>query len=217
MKKSIRILAMILVICLSLGVGALAADGYTRELIANYVGVKLVVDGVNITPKDANGNVVDPFIVDGTTYLPVRAVAEALGKDVNWDGDTKTVYIGTKPQIDVSTGYDSFLLPDGSQVTYESGPFRLTSGNHIQDISSVNISFSKTNTDNRYIISCTVIGTVTGYNYVDFSLNYYDKDDILIGSDRFYQSGVAQGEKFKLTQEKRNMPADTVFIKFSYK
>ena len=75
MKKSIRILAMILVICLSLGVGALAADGYTRELIANYVGVKWVVDGVNITPKDANGNVVDPFIVDGTTYLPVRAVA----------------------------------------------------------------------------------------------------------------------------------------------
>jgi hypothetical protein len=33
------------------------------------------------------------LIIDGTTYLPVRAIAEALGLTVGWDGPTKTVYL----------------------------------------------------------------------------------------------------------------------------
>jgi len=56
--------------------------------------VKIVIDGTEITPRDANGKRVDPIIIDGTTYLPVRAVAEALGKEVYWDGPNYTVYLG---------------------------------------------------------------------------------------------------------------------------
>lgn len=52
---------------------------------------------MTITPKDTNGKVVEPFIVDGTTYLPIRAVSEALGKDVYWNGQTNTVYINENP------------------------------------------------------------------------------------------------------------------------
>ena len=52
------------------------------------------MDGKTFTPKDVTGKVVDPFIVDGTTYLPVRAVAEALGKEVSWDSETRTVSLG---------------------------------------------------------------------------------------------------------------------------
>lgn len=33
----------------------------------------------------------EPFILDGTTYLPVRAVAGALGLGVGWDDATSTV------------------------------------------------------------------------------------------------------------------------------
>jgi hypothetical protein len=36
---------------------------------------------------------VEPFVSDGTTYLPVRAIADALGKNVSWDNATKSVYI----------------------------------------------------------------------------------------------------------------------------
>jgi hypothetical protein len=53
----------------------------------------LVVNGQEVTPRDVQGNVVEPFIFEGTTFLPVRAVAEALGQEVNWDGATNTVYI----------------------------------------------------------------------------------------------------------------------------
>ncbi len=100
MKKPIRAVALILLLCIMLVGVAFAGDRYTKEIIANYVGVRLVVDGVMVTPKDAKGNTVEPFIADGTTYLPVRALAEALGKEVEWDGTTKTVYIGEKPEED---------------------------------------------------------------------------------------------------------------------
>lgn len=76
-------------------VSALAADAIKTQMIeANYMGIKVVVNGIEVTPKDAAGHEVEPFTSNGTTYLPVRAVAAALGQDVEWDGATKTVYIG---------------------------------------------------------------------------------------------------------------------------
>lgn len=92
-----RALCVLAVLSLMVG-SAIAASNVTKKMIeANYMGIKLVVDGVEVTPKDSQGNVIDPFISEGTTYLPVRAVGEALDKEVTWDGETKTVYIGQVP------------------------------------------------------------------------------------------------------------------------
>jgi len=102
MKKAIRFLAVSLACFLLIGAVAFAVgNSYTKEILASYVGVQLVVDGNLIVPKDADGNIVEPFIYEGTTYLPVRAVGEALGKSVSWDGSTKTVYVGNVPGEDI--------------------------------------------------------------------------------------------------------------------
>ncbi len=86
-------------VCVALVIssGAVFADSISKTVTAVYNNIKIVIDGKEITPKDANGTTVEPFIIDGTTYLPVRAVSEALGKEVSWDGNTNTVYIGEKP------------------------------------------------------------------------------------------------------------------------
>lgn len=94
----------------AMAIPALAAGVKTIE--ANYMDIKLVVDGVPVTPKDASGKAVEPFVYEGTTYLPVRAVGEALGKGVKWDGETKTVYIGEIPGkvnylVDVCPPYET--------------------------------------------------------------------------------------------------------------
>ncbi|MCL1974606.1 MAG: MBL fold metallo-hydrolase [Firmicutes bacterium] len=73
------------------------ADAATKQISVTYGGISIVVDGTKITPKDANGKVVEPLIFDGTTYVPARAIAEALGKDVDWEPAAQTVYIGKKP------------------------------------------------------------------------------------------------------------------------
>ena len=66
---------------------AVFAQNLEKTVNAVYNNIKLVINGAEVTPKDANGNTVEPFIIDGTTYLPVRAVAGALGQSVDWDGE----------------------------------------------------------------------------------------------------------------------------------
>ncbi|MCC8079305.1 MAG: NPCBM/NEW2 domain-containing protein [Oscillospiraceae bacterium] len=84
--------ALIASLMFSLASPALAAlAGKTIEV---YSGVNIYIDDVKLTPTDANGNPVDVFIYNGTTYLPVRAVSEALNQNVEWDGDTQSVFVG---------------------------------------------------------------------------------------------------------------------------
>ncbi|MGN1097993.1 MAG: copper amine oxidase N-terminal domain-containing protein [Clostridia bacterium] len=63
--------------------------------IAEGEDVKIYIDGVLLEPMDVNGNPVTPVIIDGTTYLPVRAVAGAIGYEVKWDGETRSVYLSS--------------------------------------------------------------------------------------------------------------------------
>ena len=55
--------------------------------------VKIVINGAELMPTDANGKAVEPLLVDGTTYLPVRAIAQALGLEVEWEEKSYTVKI----------------------------------------------------------------------------------------------------------------------------
>lgn len=98
-KSKTFIIGMIFGILISLSLPSFAAS-VVKQIEAYYNDIKIVVDGNLITPKDANGNIVEPFIYNGTTYLPVRAIANALGQSVSWDGKTSTVYIGKNEKID---------------------------------------------------------------------------------------------------------------------
>lgn len=82
----------------------------TAELF--YNNIKIYIDGGEIVPKDANGNVVEPFTMNGTTYLPVRAISNAFGKDVEWDGATQSVYIGKKDQTKPDNYLDRIQYSD---------------------------------------------------------------------------------------------------------
>ena len=81
---------MVAAVIAGIGVPAMATVG-TRQLSAVYNNIKITLDGKAITPTDASGNAVEAFTVDGTTYLPVRAVANAVGLGVEWDQATQTV------------------------------------------------------------------------------------------------------------------------------
>lgn len=76
----------LLVVCL-----AGTALAYQQQATLHYNGVKILLDGQTVTPTDAQGNVVEPFIMNGTTYLPVRGIASALGLSVDWNQGTQTV------------------------------------------------------------------------------------------------------------------------------
>ena len=69
------------------------AEQISKAITAVYRDIKITIDGEEIIPKDANGKIVEPFIVDGTTYLPIRAISEAIGYNVKWDDEANTVVI----------------------------------------------------------------------------------------------------------------------------
>lgn len=113
MKKEIKCFIAGVITTVLVSSAAFAAP-VGKTITAFYNGIKIYVDGNKITPKDGNGKIVEPFIYDGTTYLPVRAVSEALGKQVSWDGKSNTVYIGQNIEEVVVDTAEDFVKSIGS-------------------------------------------------------------------------------------------------------
>jgi hypothetical protein len=105
------------------GAGALASSG-SRTLTAVYGDIQIYIDKERITPKDVTGKTVEPFAVDGTTYLPIRAISEAFGKEVSWDGGTSSVYIGEQPEAAPETAQAIQMLPGGTYSAPNNGDKR---------------------------------------------------------------------------------------------
>lgn len=102
------------------------------KTIQVFTGVNVYVDDQLVQPKDAKGNPVEVFVYNGTTYLPIRAIGEALGKPVQWEGKTNSAYVGKhksdKPTVwlkdlDYFTGSEirtTTMTDNLGQVHYES-------------------------------------------------------------------------------------------------
>lgn len=107
-RKTLTIcIAVLLLTVILAGTAAAATGAVTKEL--HYNNIKVTLDG-----KALNLNTVEPFIIDGTTYLPVRAVSEALGLDVDWDGATSTVILTTPLE-----SRDIYITRTGSKYHYD--------------------------------------------------------------------------------------------------
>ena len=86
--KLISFFAGMLTVALLMGltVSALAADG---SLSLSVNPIRVMVNGEVFQPKDAQGNDVLVFTYNGTTYAPLRALAEAYGLEVGYDAANK--------------------------------------------------------------------------------------------------------------------------------
>lgn len=60
-------------------------------------GIRVYWDGVEKTLRDEEGKKVEPMIYEGTTYVPIRAMSQLMGKTVEWDQATTSVFVGGKP------------------------------------------------------------------------------------------------------------------------
>ena len=99
-----------LALCTALTVGTFTlsagAVGVTAQLSPN---VSIVVDGAARTFYNVSGAEVHPITYNGTTYLPIRAIGEIMGKNVNWDQATLTVSLsGTRTTGTVSGTPDTW-------------------------------------------------------------------------------------------------------------
>ncbi|MDO4540228.1 MAG: glucosaminidase domain-containing protein [Syntrophomonadaceae bacterium] len=116
-KGAYIIAGMVIMAVFSSGVLPAVAALLERQITV-HTGLTIFVEGVEFKPTDANGDAVEAFIHNGTTYLPVRAVGEALGRSVSWDGDNHYVYINAAAGALPSRGTDASRL-EGLPPTLE--------------------------------------------------------------------------------------------------
>jgi hypothetical protein len=84
-------------LCLTLGLGialsgvASQAASITKTLRAVYNNIAITFNGQAKTLSEK------PFTVNGTTYVPLRAVSEIIGAEVNWANNTIAIKMPTAP------------------------------------------------------------------------------------------------------------------------
>ena len=86
-----------------LAVPTLAATGSQMARL-DYQNMKVELDGQTLNLRDSQGNAVEPFTINGTTYLPLAAIGQALGLNVAWDGATNTVILTSGGTASSGTG-----------------------------------------------------------------------------------------------------------------
>lgn len=66
----------------------------TSNIEVNFLPLKYYFDGIEKNPsQDLQG-----FIYRNRTYVPLRFIAESLGKEVIWEDETKSILIGKVPE-----------------------------------------------------------------------------------------------------------------------
>lgn len=89
-------------LCLVLGLSTVFSAGIVDA--ANYKSLKAAYDNIQVS---YNGVIKtldkEPFTVDGVTYVPLRAVSQIMGADVDWLSASKTVKITDTKTTDNSS------------------------------------------------------------------------------------------------------------------
>lgn len=124
MKKGARFttLAVALALVCGLVIGAAASNG-AAQLIQAYLtpGRSVKYEGEVQIMKDEKGNVLYPISYNGSTYLPIRAIAGLLDVPVKWDGDTQTVLLGAPvggvDLIETYKPYTSYAANTASHIS----------------------------------------------------------------------------------------------------
>jgi len=94
-RMSIKIIATMVALVLAFTIGvSLSPDSALANAVRTGVtgirgGITIILNGntMNLTTEN------QPVVIDGRTFLPVRAIADGLGLDVQWDANTQTVTI----------------------------------------------------------------------------------------------------------------------------
>lgn len=95
------------------GLALLAAvSAVAANINVDMGGIRVFWDGIETDLPNARGERVEPFIYNGTTYVPLRAMAGLMGLPVAWNQQELAVYLdGERPS--------GTIIPASEMVNYD--------------------------------------------------------------------------------------------------
>ena len=82
-----------------------------NTFVATKAGFKILVNGTEYTNQDK-----PVVVINGSTYMPLRALGEVLGVKVNWNADKKIVEVGKSETIPYNDVDKTTLLPTSTPI-----------------------------------------------------------------------------------------------------
>lgn len=163
-----------------------------KQITVSIGGIDIYVDQQLKVPTSATGKRVDPIVYDGTTYLPVRAISNMLGKEVAWDQATKSIYIGKAP----SKGTQGVLAENltkfsgscniltGSSAKYKILGDEFTPFNAIKSYSGDNIITWKLDSkyqsiDGKFVMSYSSLGDSKEVELQFYNVDQYGEETLI--------------------------------------
>ena len=220
MKKKWIALGTTLIMTATMAMPAMAAIDYeTARLRPDFT---IVIDGKEKNFKRADGSAAFALVYEDSTYLPLRAIGEALGKNVNWDEDTSTITLEGKREtknssnkavedkaknISVQVRKDFTIVIDGKEETFKTSAGKriyplLYDGSTYLPLRAIGQIMDKTvEWDND---TKTVTLTSDGFTVTDADTfgNKKDKDTVT-DADTFKDKGKEKGKDIGLEKAKK--------------
>lgn len=188
-KIVLRIVSVFLIFSLIPLISTAASSKKKIDVI--YQGIKLVVDNVEkkVSPE--------PFIYNGSVYIPAKSVAEALGKKYTFKNNK--VYIsntGTavKEYREIYLAKRPYLSADGGEfIKIKPDTVKEPTVDLYYDFLSKDGTYSLTYALNAQakLLSCS-IGTYPGQGFdsSEISFSFYDENDKLLYSSGIMKKGM---------------------------
>jgi len=85
----------------------------TKNIEVLFNSINIIVNGEKV--------VADNIVHEGTTYVPLRAIGELLGKEIVWEGESKTAYINDD-SIKKEDPVVTMTMESGDQIQIELYP-----------------------------------------------------------------------------------------------
>jgi len=187
MKNSIKFILIFTLVFVSLSFSVYAYENITVD--SNTMNI--VVDGERVFA--------DNFVYSNTTYVPLRRVAEMLGKKVEWDANLYGALISDTDSPEITTDIDEdFYVEKSKEIKVQKNTMKIfVNGNQvdadnfvykdttyvplrkISEMLSKNVEWEKLS-NTAYIgkkglsfFDGKVLGTINGIEYTDYMYDYY--------------------------------------------
>lgn len=156
-----------------------AATG-TKTIEVTYDNIKVYKDNVLCELKDGNGSVIEPFIYNGTTYMPVRGTANLADMEVTWDGASKSVYL-----------WDT-MVPNGTYLMEVCPPYETENYSEYLQQSGKSFEMSGTKYSNGFTLryeAYAMFNLNSKYSTIEFTVGHVDGSDMTDQDIYFYVDG----------------------------